>query len=197
MKKYIVELIGAFALTLIVSLSVTHGFPAATPVLAGLTLMLFVYSVGHISGSHINPAVTLGIFSLGKIRLDEAVYYIIAQCIGAVLATVVATGAFNGSLSSLIIVNSSTVFFAEVIGAFFFCFGIASVLYSNVEKTKAGGVIGGSLFLGIALAVMLGSNGILNPAVALGLGSFNLAYVLGPIVGSVLGMQVYKMVDSK
>ncbi len=190
-------MIGAFALTLVVSLSVTHGFPAATPVLAGLTLMLFVYSIGHISGSHINPAVTLGVLSIGKIKTKDALYYIVAQCIGAILATLVATGAFNGSLSSLIIVDSMPVLFAELIGTFFFAFGIASVVYGNVDNTKGGGVIGGSLFLGIALAVMLGSNGILNPAVALGLGSFNLAYIIGPIVGSVLGMRVYKMVDSR
>ena len=53
-------------------------------------------------------------------------------------------------------------------------------------------VVGGSLLLGIAVAALLGSNGVLNPAVALGIGSFNVMYVLGPILGSVLGMQLYK-----
>jgi glycerol uptake facilitator-like aquaporin len=56
----------------------------------------------------------------------------------------------------------------------------------------SGLVVGGSLLLGIALASLLGSNGVINPAVALGIGSFNVMYVLGPVLGSLLGMQVYK-----
>lgn len=203
-KKYTVELIGTFALTFVVLLSLLYSlFPVSTPVLAGLCLALFVYSVGHISGTHINPAVTLGALSIGKIKTLDAVYYIVAQIIGALLAMFVSFTLFGITAPVGITapdpsaLNSMPVFFAELIGTFFFTFGIASVVYGNVSSQMSGLVVGGSLLLGIAVSATLGSKGILNPAVALGIGSMNLAYIFGPTVGSILGMQLYKMVDHK
>ena len=77
MKKYIAEGLGAGTLTLVVALSLAGIFPVSTPVLAGLVLGLFVYTIGYISGSHINPAVTLGVWSLNKISGKDALGYII------------------------------------------------------------------------------------------------------------------------
>lgn len=82
-KKLFAELIGTFALTLAVFVSINSHFPVPTPVIAGLTLGIFVYTIGSISGAHINPAVTIGIRTLKKITTKEAVWYIIAQFIGA------------------------------------------------------------------------------------------------------------------
>lgn len=192
MKTYITEAIGTFALTLVVALSLAGSFPISTPALAALTLGLFVYSVGHISGTHINPAVTLGLLSLRKIPTKQAVGYILAQFAGAAVATGIV--AQTVGLASLVVEGTSTVFWAELIGTAFFAFGIASVVYGKVTSALSGVVIGGSLLLGITLAALLGSNGVLNPAVAFGIGSFNLIYILGPIIGSVIGMQVYKRI---
>ncbi|MDD5318930.1 MAG: aquaporin, partial [Candidatus Pacebacteria bacterium] len=88
-KKYIAELIGTFALALVVSLASTLGLGIVTTFLAGVTLALFVYSIGHLSGSHINPAVTIGAFSIKKISWQDAIMYIIAQFAGAALAIIV------------------------------------------------------------------------------------------------------------
>src|SRR6476659_6626279 len=52
----------------------------------GLTVVTMAYAVGYISGGHFNPAVTLGIFSAGRIKATDLAPYIIAQLIGAVLA---------------------------------------------------------------------------------------------------------------
>ncbi len=192
MKTYITETIGTFALTLVVALSLAGSFPISTPVLAALTLGLFVYSVGHISGTHINPAVTIGLWSIRKISTKNALGYILAQFVGAALASGLVVKTVG--LATLTVGNTSAVFWAELIGTAFFAFGIASVVYEKVSSALSGVVVGGSLLLGIALAALLGSNGVLNPAVAFGIGSFNLLYILGPIIGSVVGMQVYNKI---
>ena len=194
MKKYIAELIGTFGLTAIVILSVVGNFPIPTPVVAGFTLLLFVYTIGHISGAHINPAVTLGALSIKMIDIKDAAIYILMQFLGAGLALVVINLAFGVPGLELEAVGSMRVGLAELIGMFFFTFGIASVVYAEEDNGMSGVVIGGSLFFGIAFASLLGSNGVLNPAVALGIRSFNLMYILGPIVGSVLGMWTFKYI---
>lgn len=192
MKKYLAELLGTFVLTLTVVLSLNGTFPVATPILAALTLGLMVYAVGHISGTHINPAVTIGLWSIGKIGMKDAGGYIVSQVIGAGLAMIVAR--IFVEPFPLDVVSSLNVGLAEMIGMFFFAFGIASVVYGKAPASFSGVVVGGSLLLGISLAAVA-SNGVLNPAVAFGIGSFNFMYVLGPIVGSVLGMQVYRMFE--
>ena len=189
-KKYLAEALGTMALTLVVALSIVTKFPVATPILAGLVLMLFVYSIGHISGTHINPAVTLGLWSIKKIKTNEAVAYIISQFIGASVALFLVANTVGSP--QLTLSGSWLIGLAEALGTFFFAFGIASVVYGKTTAVMSGVVIGGSLLLGITIAATLGSNGVLNPAVAFGIHSFNWMYLLGPIVGSILGMQAYK-----
>lgn len=190
MNKYIAEAIGTFALTLAVGLSLASDFPVSTPILAAVTLGLFVYSVGHLSGTHLNPAVTIGAWSIKKISNEDAIAYLIAQFFGAAAAlTLIST------MATPVVLTASTdvmIGVAEAIGAMFFAFGIASVVYGKTPNQLSGIVIGGSLLLGIAFATLLGSNGLINPAVAMGVKSFNLMYILGPIIGSVVGMQAYK-----
>lgn len=191
LKKYFAEALGTFALSLSVLLAIHSGGPIAVPLVAAITLGLFVYSIGHISGTHINPAVTLGAWTIGKIKHHDAIFYIIAQFIGASIAMVVATN--SGAGVNLVVNNTWAIALAEIIGTFFFTFGIASVVYGKTPAIMSGIVIGGSLLMGILIASTFGSNGILNPAVALALSSFNLMYMIGPIVGSVLGFNVYKI----
>ena len=61
LKKYVAEYIGTFTLVLIVISSLAGDFPVSTAVIASLTLMMFVYTIGSVSGCHIKPSVTLGI----------------------------------------------------------------------------------------------------------------------------------------
>jgi len=190
MKKYFAEALGTFALSFVVGLSIAGLFPVPTPILAALVLGLFVYSIGHISGAHINPAVTIGAWSIGKISLHDAIGYVISQFIGAFVAWSLLSSLEHSSV--LTVSGDVMIGFAELLGTFFFTFGIASVVYGKTPSQMSGLVVGGSLLLGITISALLGANGVLNPAVAFGIGSFGLMYVLGPILGSVLGMQVYK-----
>jgi aquaporin Z len=194
-NRYIAEAFGTFILTLAVGLSIATSSVIPTPVVAGLALTLLVYGMGGISGTHINPAVTIGLWSIKKIDWMEAIMYIVFQCIGASLAWLklrylisAVTPALNLSLTAA---NTMLTWEAEALGALIFGFGIASVVYHKTPTDASGIVVGGSLLLGIVLA-SFGSNGILNPAVALGLSSLSFAYVLAPVIGMVIGMQLYR-----
>ena len=196
MKKYIAEFFGTFVLTLTVvgSLSAVDG-QIPTALLAGGVLGLFVYSIGKISGAHINPAVTLGLWSIKKIKNQDVFFYILAQFAGAALAVILAkylnlfTGV-DGAYSIQALVG-------EIVGTLIFTFGIASAVFSHETGSDASFapfVVGGSLTIGATIAAFLGSNGVLNPAVAFGINSFGIAYIIGPIVGSLLGMWLYKTI---
>jgi len=194
-KKYLAECVGTFGLALLVTLAVDGSFPLPVPILAGLFLALSVYSIGHISGCHINPAVTLGLLSIKKIQLKDAMSYIVAQLVGAFGAMMMAQSV--GVRLTPQVSGMLTFGVAEAIGTAFFTFGIASVVYGRAEKSFSGIVVGGSLLLGIAFAALLGSAGVLNPAVALSLSLFTPMYVLGPIFGSLLGFNLYTWLDQQ
>lgn len=192
LKKLTAEFIGTAVLSLAVLLSVTVSDSVLiTPILAALVLGLFVYSIGSVSGCHINPAVTFGLWSISKISSKDATQYVAAQGLGALAAFLIVTATIGG-VSLGLVAEDGSVFLAELIGTALFTFGIASVVYDKVVDAASGLVIGGSLLLGITLAVMLGSGGILNPAVGLALGSTSLSYILGSIIGAVIGMFTYR-----
>lgn len=193
MKKYVAELIGTFTLSFVVGLSLSAQFPIATPVLAALTLGLFVYSIGVISGCHINPAVTIGLLSVGKIKLPEAGRYIVAQLVGAFLASVLLVQL--GMNMMPIVGGGVTQILAELLGAAVFTFGIGAVVFGKVSDAVSGLVIGSSLLLGISIAALMGSAGILNPAVALTLNAFHPTYIIGQILGALIGFTLARSVQ--
>jgi aquaporin Z len=90
LKKYFAELIGTFSLVLIGCGSAVIagnyiGFLGIS-LAFGLTVLAMVYAIGHISGCHINPAITISMLVAGKIKIKDTIGYIIAQCIGASIA---------------------------------------------------------------------------------------------------------------
>lgn len=186
MKAIAAEAIGTFILTLSVIISLNNpNFPIPTPLIAALALGLTVYTLGPISGAHINPAVTIALWSIRKIDLVNALGYILCQFLGAGFAMLVSKIYFS-ELQAQPVSNAAITGVGELIGAAIFAFGIVAVVTGRVPRNFSGVVVGLSLLLGISIAAPL-SNGVLNPAVALGIGSFSLAYVWGPIVGGVLG----------
>ena len=185
-KALAAELFGTFGLSLAVLISINSpDFPIGTPVIAGLTLGLFVYTIGPISGCHINPAVTLGLAAIRKVDMKTAGMYIVAQLLGATLAIGIGSLLFTAP-EVLAWGDTAGVGAAEALGALIFLFGIAAVVLGRVPQSMSGIVIGGSLTLGVLWAAQT-SNGVLNPAVAFSLGSLSLAYVWGPIAGAVVG----------
>ena len=191
-RHCVAEGIGTFVLAFAVgaSIIVPH-FPVVTPIVAGLVLGLMVYTIGSISGAHINPAVTLAIFSMKKININQAVCYIIAQLIGGFVAWLVLQNTVG--VPQLVAIESLPVLLSEAAGAFILFWGIASVVSGKVPEAASGLTIGGSLTLGALVAT--GSYGMLNPAVAIGNGLFSVAYILGPIIGMLLAVLVYQWIS--
>lgn len=190
MKKYIAEIVGTLVLTLAVGFAIAGSSGLPVPLAAGITLALLVYALTGVSGAHCNPAVTLGLWSLKKIEWRDAIIYIGAQFLGAFFALLIISFFLNGS-NELTVENTVRVGLAECIGAAVFGWGIAVAVYHRVRDEWAGVMVGGSLTIGAIIASVT-SNGILNPALSMGLGSFNLMYLLGPIIGMAVGMHLYR-----
>jgi glycerol uptake facilitator-like aquaporin len=158
-----------------------------------MTLGIMVLAIGKVSGAHLNPAITLGLWSNRKISTPQSIVYIAAQLLGAAGALLLAQYFIGSDLTELATSKfDAKVLVAEGVGALVFGYGVAAAVYQKFEGLQAAATIGTSLFLGILVA-SLGSNGVLNPAVAVGINSFNVNYALGPIVGVFVGMQLYKL----
>jgi aquaporin Z len=149
------ELVGTFFLTL-VALTVA---PPVTAYAVGLTLLVFVYTIGGLSGCHINPAVTVGLVASRRFPLVEGLVYIVAQLAGALLARFVAGFGFVGKLAEDYQAGSSG---AEFLGFGILMLTVAATTENKVSKSGSGIAVGGALLAGLLL-----SNGILNPAVAI------------------------------
>lgn len=192
LQKYVAEFLGTFILTLAVLVSLSGGFPVPTPVIAGLALGFGVYALGGVSGAHFNPAITIGLLFIRKISVDDAVMYLAAQLTGAAAATQIGMQLVVPATVPVAADHLSVVA-AETIGTFVFATGVAAAAHGKISQGASGLAVGGSLLLGISLAVV-GSNGVLNPAVALGIGSFSVSYLIGPVLGAILAMILYKYI---
>lgn len=191
----VAEIIGTAVLTSVV-LAVSRspiGLPYFVALAAGLTLSLLVLIIGPASGAHVNPAVTLGMWTIRQINTVKAILYIAAQFLGATLALKLYEYLTDGPIKNIANKNFDwRVTVAEIVGTFIFTFGIAAAVYQKQELGRKAATIGGSLLLGILVA-SVASNGMLNPAVALGAQSWSKAYVFGPLVGAILGMNLYAL----
>lgn len=174
MKKEIAEFIGTFTIVLFgCGAAVLGGASVGALGVAlafGLALMAMLYSVGHISGGHFNPAVSFGMYVAGNMDFVEFIRYSVAQCLGAMLgAFVLSTIAVDGgNLAANTVDNVQSAFVFEFVAAALFV-----VVYVGMtdKKSKAGAV--GGLVIGLTLAMiyLVGVNvtgGATNPARSLG-----------------------------
>ena len=191
------EFVGTGALTLVV-LSVaksTIGIPYFVAVAAGLMVALMVLAVGAVSGAHLNPALTLGLWTARKITTLRAITYIAMQLLGAYGAYWLYRYLVNNLHGSWPNTGHFTarVMVAEAVGAFVFAFGWMAAARQKFEAGRFAAAAGLALVVGMIIA-SAGSNGFINPAVALGARSWGWGtYVLGPVVGAVVGVNLYSM----
>src|SRR5580704_12952700 len=170
-RKYAVEAIGAFFLTLVVAVSVlSHS--VFTPLAAGATLMVMIYAGGHISGGHYNPAVTIAALVRRRIDIGDAVAYWIVQAAGAIAAGALARALVDPATVKTLTLSGHTEAAAavvEVLITFALCYVVLNVATSKDQPNNGffGLAIGFTVVAG-AFAVGGISGGVFNPAVALG-----------------------------
>jgi glycerol uptake facilitator-like aquaporin len=189
-RSYVAEVLGTFLLTLAVSVSIVTPSVIPTPAIAGLTLMVLVYIIGPISGAHVNPAVTIGMWCIRKISTVDTLCYVLSQALGASLVApflgiIQVIAPQGGSLEGL------SVGIGEALGAGILVLGVSAVASGKASGGPSGVTVGGSLFLGATVASVI-SSGIVNPAVAIGIGAGGLTNLLAPLIGGVLAAETYR-----
>ena len=213
MKKYYAEMIGTMVLVLIgcgaaIQLSVIG--IAGVSLAFGITIIAIAYSLGNISGAHLNPAVTVGMLLSKRIELKDAMMYILFQVIGAFIGAFILAILF-GSDSGLginFVQEGHTIFQAVVFETFFtfvFVLVILGVTSSKGNANFAGLTIGMTL-IGIHL-VGIGITGTgVNPARSLAPAIITMdptalselwIFLIAPLVGGALASLVWKIFENE
>ena len=210
-KKYVAEFIGTFVLVFfacgtaaVVGCSAENGTGYLLTALAfGLVIVAMAYSIGNVSGCHINPAVSIAMLCAGKISLKDFIGYVVAQFAGATVGAAAlmafvgkdsglgANALYNGNVGLSILI--------EVILTFVFVIAILGVTSKAENGAVAGIVIGLTLTLVHILGISFTGTSV-NPARSFGpallVGGEALRnvwiFIAAPLVGGVLAALVYK-----
>lgn len=193
MKKYIAEFFGTLVLTLTVTASIFSAAGVPTALWVGLTLAMLVFTIGAVSGGHYNPAVTFGMLVMKKISVKDGVIYILLQALAGIAVWGI-TMAMSLQLPAFRTEFSVYSFVAEMIGMAIFAFGIMGALDRARGGLQTAVIIGLSLTMGAYIGGGLGSYGIINPAIALGVHVWAIPYLVAPLIGSVVGMLIYRFI---
>ena len=221
MKKYIAECIGTFVLTFLgcgaaVSLGCAETNTAAvvgTAIAFGLAVVAMAYTIGGISGCHINPAITLGCLITGRISCKDSIGYIVGQVVGAIIAGAVLFGIYgaeSGLGSNGIGAGCNgcwcTALTVEIVLTALFVLVVLGATHKTNGATGnfAGLAIGLSLIL-IHLVGIHFTGTSVNPARSIGPAIFacgealaNLwIFIVGPFVGALIAAVLWKLIETK
>jgi len=148
-----------------------------------------------------NPALTVALWTVKKIKTLELLLNVVMQFLGAYLAYLLFSYLINNKLPNIAAHYSTRTLVAEAIGTFIFVLVVAASVYKNYVGTVSAAVGGAAYAVGVLVASSA-SNALINPAVALGVHSFSwTVYVLGPVVGAIIAINLYSLLyaekDSK
>jgi MIP family channel proteins len=210
------EFIGTFALIFIGAGAGALGLGGLVGVAFahGLVIVSFAYAYGHISGTHINPAVTLGVWAAGKIDTNRALAYVAVQLLGGIAGALALRGVLGGTETGLgathlasglqvgnatITISPTTGLLLEALLTFFLVNAVLNAGISGKATIPGGLAIGFTLTLAILMGGPL-TGASLNPARSLGpavaTGDFSdlWLYFVGPILGGIVAGILYKTV---
>ncbi|MCB0377886.1 MAG: MIP family channel protein [Bdellovibrionales bacterium] len=204
--QYIAEFIGSFFLVFfgcgsIILVDVGSGVtPSAIPLVFGGAVSIMIYSLGHISGAHFNPAVTLGFWSMGRFPTLRIPGYLAAQMGGASLASLLHLfiwGYDHSFGATHLSVNLPIGVLLEFLLSFVLMFVIASVATDSRAVGELAGIAIGST---VSLCALVGgplTGASMNPARSFGPALFAgfdssiWVYLLAPIIGTIFGAKTY------
>ena len=217
MKKFFAECLGTFVLVFFAcGTAAALGCNGADPNVAylltalsfGLVIVAMAYSIGHISGCHINPAVSIAMLVAGKMTLNDFIGYVIAQFAGATLGAAALRGVLGPESSlgvdALYNSNIGASLIIEIVLTFVFVFAILGVTSKEKDSSVSGLVIGLTLVLVHVLGIHFTGTSV-NPARSFGpalfVGGEALSsvwvFILAPLVGGVLAALVWKALNSE
>ncbi|MBI3165396.1 MAG: aquaporin [Chloroflexi bacterium] len=209
-KVFLAEFIGTFALVFIgAGAGAANAGLVGVALAHGLTLMVFAYAFGYISGTHVNPAVTFGLALQGAVKWSEAAVYWAAQFIGAISAAGLLhllAGSMGGSINAgatVGVLTDSQPILAMVVEAVLTFFLVNTILHTAVAG-RGGPMAGFAIGMTLTAAILVGgplTGASLNPARTLGpaiyaapsLANVNtyVIYLFGPFIGATLAALVY------
>lgn len=205
--KYLYEFIGTFFLVLTVGMTVMEPSSAGmfAPIAIGSALAVMIYAGAHISGGHLNPAVSLSVFLRGKLSHKDLWCYWFAQLAAGVAAAYV-TVFFKGyPMRPPMDLNIGKAFFAEAIFTFALCYIVLNALTSRDTKGNSyyGWAIGFTVLFG-GYAVGMISGAAFNPAVALGISILQFTswpdiwiFFVANFVGGAVAALVFKCAEKR
>jgi aquaporin Z len=174
------------ALVLSETTAVSYFIGTSVALALGVVYLMF----SSVSGAHVNPAVTFGMWTARRIGTIRAVCYIVAQVLGGLGAWLLYKYLIHQSVASKTVSWSWRVFVAEALGAAIVTIGFAALASRAFTALESAWTYGTALFVGVIIA-STASAGILNPAVAVAERYVNWVYLLGPLAGGLIGANIY------
>ena len=185
------EFLGTSVLVMVaLVLSQTTGVPYFIATSVAVTLALVYVLFSSVSGGHFNPAITVGMWAARRLSTIRGISYIAAQLLGGVAAWQLLQYFTNQGLPGTSSSWSTTAWLAEVVGTAILAMGLTAALTRRLDTLTTALTYGASFFAGILVAATA-SAAYLNPASALALRNFNAVYILGPLVGGIIGVSLY------
>jgi len=174
------------ALVLSETTAVSYFIGTSVALALGVVYLMF----SGVSGAHVNPAVTFGMWTARRIGTLRAVCYIIAQVLGGLGAWLLYKYLIHQSVASKTVSWNWRLFVAEAVGTMVLVFGFAALASRAFSALESAWTYGTALFVGVIIA-STASAGILNPAVAVAERYVDWVYILGPLAGALVGANVY------
>ena len=228
MKKYLAEAIGTCTLVvmgcgtamLVGCDAIMGGGYILTALAFGLSIVAMAYCIGNISGCHINPAVTLGVFLSGRMEKKDVAGYVVAQCVGALVGSALLalifklghvedmTGVFGCNSLAGVSGNAFAALLVEIVLTFIFVLCILGVTSPKANHGSFGGLVIGLTLTGVHILGIGLTGTSVNPARSIGpaivaaiAGNVGplvclWVFVVGPLVGAGLAAACYKALES-
>ena len=215
-KKYLCEFIGTLVLVFFGcgTAVITGGDIVATSLAFGLAIVVMAYSIGKVSGCHVNPAVSLAMYINKKLSFSELCGYVVAQVLGAIAGTAILFAILKSSVLGLpnlgangygvlsnVELSLVGALITEIVLSFVFIFTILGVTSDESKENISGLIIGLALTFVHLIGINLTGTSV-NPARSLGPALFAggehlkqlWVFVVAPLLGSILATWVYKYI---